>query len=71
MTNWTLRRNSAHEHGHATLKAPQWNMNGLSPVSGVERTIHAVVLPMLLRRVGYGIGQCVEIIVQCHQWQCG
>lgn len=53
VTNWTLRKNGSHEHRHATLKAPQWNMNGLSPVSGVERTVHAVTLPMLLQQAGY------------------
>lgn len=53
VTNWTLRRNSAYEHGHATLKAPPWNMNGLSPVAGVERTVHAVTLPILLQQTGY------------------
>ena len=53
VTNWTLRKNKGHEHGHATLQAPRWNINGLSPVAGVERTVHAVTLPMLLRRAGY------------------
>jgi arylsulfatase A-like enzyme len=53
VTNWTLRKNSAHEHGHATLKAPRWNMNGLSPVAGIEQTVHAVTLPMLLGQAGY------------------
>lgn len=53
VTNWTLRKNSAYEHGHATLKAPRWNINGLSPVAAVERTVHAVTLPMLLEKAGY------------------
>ena len=53
VTNWTLRKNKAHEHGHPKLQAPRWNINGLSPVAGVERTVHAVTLPTLLQRAGY------------------
>jgi arylsulfatase A-like enzyme len=53
VTNWTLRKNKAYEHGHPSLQAPRWNINGLSPIAGVERTVHAVTLPMLLQQAGY------------------
>lgn len=32
---------------------PAWNVNGLSPVAGIERTVHAKTLPMFLRDAGY------------------
>jgi len=53
VTNWTLRKDRGYEHGHSTLQAPRWNINGLSPVARVERTVHAVTLPTLLQRAGY------------------
>ncbi|MHC4581767.1 MAG: sulfatase, partial [Planctomycetota bacterium] len=53
VTNWTLRRNVSPDPAHKTLRMPHWNVNGLSPVHGVERTIHARTLPMFLREAGY------------------
>ena len=32
---------------------PDWNLNGMSPVEGVENTLHATPLPKLLRDCGY------------------
>jgi len=53
VTNWTLRKNVSPDPSHKTLRMPQWNVNGLSPVPGIERTIHARTLPMFLREAGY------------------
>ena len=53
VTNWTLRKNVSPDPSHETLRMPQWNVNGLSPVPGIERTIHARTLPMFLREAGY------------------
>jgi arylsulfatase A-like enzyme len=53
VTNWTLRKNKSPDPRHKTLEMPQWNVNGMSPVPGVERTVHARTLPMLLREAGY------------------
>lgn len=53
VTNWTLRKNAGNDRAHPTLEFPDWNVNGLSPVPGIERTVHAVPLPALLRRAGY------------------
>jgi arylsulfatase A-like enzyme len=53
VTNWTLRRNVSPDPRHKTLEMPQWNVNGLSPVPGIERTVHARTLPMFLREAGY------------------
>ena len=53
VTNWTLRKNVSPDPTHKTLRMPRWNVNGLSPVGGVERTIHARTLPMFLKEAGY------------------
>ncbi len=53
VTNWTLRKNRAPDKKHPVIQAAAWNLNGLSPEAGVDRTVHAVTLPMLLRKAGY------------------
>ena len=53
VTNWTLRRNATNDAKHPTLTFPDWNVNGLSPVAGIERTIHAKALPAYLKDLGY------------------
>jgi arylsulfatase A-like enzyme len=58
VTNWTLRRNTATDEPHPTLVMPEWNVNGLSPVPGVERTVLATPLPALLRSAGYATIHC-------------
>ena len=53
VTNWTLRKNAANDRKHPGLEFPLWNVNGLSPVAGIERTVHAVALPAVVREAGY------------------
>jgi arylsulfatase A-like enzyme len=53
VTNWTLRRNATNDAKHPTLEFPDWNVNGLSPVGGIERSIHAKALPAFLKEAGY------------------
>ncbi len=53
VTNWTLRRNATNDRKHPALEFPRWNVNGLSPVAGVERTVHAKALPAYLGEAGY------------------
>ena len=53
VTNWTLRRNATNDAKHPTLTFPDWNVNGLSPVAGIERTVHAKALPAYLKDTGY------------------
>ena len=53
VTNWTLRRNATNDRRHPSLNFPRWNVNGLSPVAGIERTVHAKALPAYLRAAGY------------------
>jgi len=58
VTNWTLRRNESSDAAHETLLFPDWNVNGLCPVPGVERTALSTPLPDLLRRAGYFTIHC-------------
>lgn len=53
VTNWTLRRNATNDRRHATLAFPDWNVNGISPVPGIERTVHVKALPAFLQEAGY------------------
>lgn len=53
VTNWTLQENAGNDRPHPTLAFPKWNVNGLSPEPGVERTVHAKALPAFLREAGY------------------
>ncbi|MBE9545594.1 MAG: sulfatase, partial [Proteobacteria bacterium] len=53
VTNWTLNPNASPDWKHPTLTPPAWNVNGLSPVANIKRTIHAKTLPMYLQEAGY------------------
>jgi arylsulfatase A-like enzyme/lysophospholipase L1-like esterase len=53
VTNWTLRKNASNDRPHKTLAFPKWNVNGLSPEPGIERTVHAKALPAFLREASY------------------
>ncbi|MFT4637320.1 MAG: arylsulfatase A-like enzyme/glycerophosphoryl diester phosphodiesterase [Verrucomicrobiales bacterium] len=53
VTNWTLHKDATNDRNHPTLAFPKWNVNGLSPIKGIERTIHAKALPAFLREAGY------------------
>ena len=53
VTNWTLKKNASNDRRHATLDFPEWNVNGLSPDPGIERTVHAKALPAFLQDAGY------------------
>ena len=53
VTNWTLKKNASNDRHHSRLRFPGWNVNGLSPVAGIERTVHAKPLPSFLRGAGY------------------
>lgn len=53
VTNWILRVDPGTDKPHPTLNLPPWNTGGLSPVSGVPRTVHATPLAAVLRDAGY------------------
>ncbi|HUT32951.1 MAG TPA: sulfatase [Planctomycetota bacterium] len=53
VTNWTLHHKKGPDAKHPTLAFPAWNTGGLCMQPGVERTVHAVTFPSLLREAGY------------------
>lgn len=53
VTNWTLRKDVQPVADDDKLEQPDWNVNGLSPVAGINQTIHATPLPQLLHDAGY------------------
>ncbi|MFV0553332.1 MAG: sulfatase [Mangrovibacterium sp.] len=54
ITNWTSPlKNRNTDARDEELGASNWNMNGLSPVAGIEKTVHATTFPQLLKDAGY------------------
>lgn len=53
VTNWTLQQNKAPDTPDSLLLAPDWNLNGISPVAGIPHTYYAKPLPEILRGLGY------------------
>lgn len=58
VTNWTLHRNQTVDSPHPLLEYPQWNVNGVSPVQGIERTAYALPLSQVLKNNGYFTVHC-------------
>lgn len=54
VTNWTTPwKNQNSDSPDEQLAFANWNINGLSPVKEVERTVHATPLPQILKDNGY------------------
>lgn len=53
VTNWTLRKDQTVDVSDAQLQPPVWNVNGMSPVAGINNTVFATPLPQLLQNAGY------------------
>jgi len=55
VTNWTLQRDAIHpmEKNDDALIFPEWNVNGMTPVEGNPKAVHAMPLPQALHDVGY------------------
>jgi arylsulfatase A-like enzyme len=58
VTNWTLRKDCEPDNDHPVVQAARWNLNGLSPVSGIDRTVTATTLPSVLKTAGYRSIHC-------------
>ncbi|MCK4346473.1 MAG: sulfatase [Bacteroidales bacterium] len=58
VTNWTLRKDTSTDRSHEILELPEWNVNGMSPVPGIERTVYATPLPKILQDAGYFTIHC-------------
>ena len=69
ITNWTstmrdtpsdatggavpMMQSGANHDKSSRFVRPEWNINGMSPVEGVENTLYATPLPQLLKEAGY------------------
>ena len=69
ITNWTstmrdtpsdatggavaMMQSGANHDNTTRFVRPEWNINGMSPVEGVENTLYATPLPQLLKEAGY------------------
>ena len=69
ITNWTstvrdtpsdatggavaMMQSGANADNSSRFIRPEWNLNGMSPVEGVENTLYATPLPQILKEAGY------------------
>lgn len=54
ITNWTSPwKNNNTDSKDDQLSPSDWNVNGLSPIPGVEKTYYATPFPILLKEAGY------------------
>lgn len=53
VTNWTLHRNRTTDLPNDTVDLPEWNLNGIQPVEGVERSFVARSYVQGLHNAGY------------------
>jgi arylsulfatase A-like enzyme len=53
VTNWTLEKNQKSDGVSKSLEPSAWNMNGLSPLPDIEKTVYASPLPAILKANGY------------------
>lgn len=69
ITNWTstmrdtpsdatggavaMMQSGANHDKSSRFVRPEWNLNGMSPIEGVENTLYATPLPQLLKEAGY------------------
>ncbi len=58
VTNWTMYKNKAVDPKDGVLKEPDWNVNGLSPIKGIPRTVYATSLFEVLKEHGYFTIHC-------------
>jgi len=54
VTNWTHPlKNTVADAKNPPYDYADWNINGFSPIAGIEKTVHATALPQLLKAAGY------------------
>lgn len=53
VTNWTLRKDQMPDPENLILEWPEWSMNGIAAVPGIEHTTYVTPLPQILRENGY------------------
>lgn len=58
VTNWTLNQNQSTDAQAPGVTLPQWNVNGIQPVGGIERSTEATTFVKLLKESGYHTIHC-------------
>ncbi len=58
VTNWTLNYNTGTDGSDPAITLPQWNVNGIQPVDGIERSTYATSFVKLLKENGYHTIHC-------------
>ena len=54
ITNWTnVKKNTPTDYPDSVLIPPVWNHNGLATAQGINNTVTATPLPLLLKQAGY------------------
>ena len=58
VTNWTLHKNKSTDSPSDILKFPEWNVNGICQVPGIENTYQATSFVQILKDNGYHTIHC-------------
>lgn len=59
VTHWTSPdKNINTDYADSTLNSVAWNINGLSPLPNIDRTVYATPLPALLNKTNYYTIHC-------------
>ena len=54
VTNWTSPYKDTYSDAKDSLyDPPDWNVNGFTPVAGIDKAVHATAFPQLLKEAGY------------------
>lgn len=58
VTNWTYPKNATTDRKSEVLQLPEWNMNGICQVPGIEHTCQVTSLAQVLKDYGYHTIHC-------------
>ncbi|WP_298613350.1 sulfatase [uncultured Odoribacter sp.] len=58
VTNWTYPKNETTDRKSGVLQLPEWNMNGICQVAGIEHTCQVTSLAQVLKDNGYHTIHC-------------
>lgn len=58
VTNWTYPKNETTDRKSGVLQLPEWNMNGICQVAGIEHTCQVTSLAQILKGNGYHTIHC-------------
>ena len=58
VTNWTLHRNVKVDEANPDMDMPDWNVNGIQPVEGIELAFPTTSLAQILKDNGYHTIHC-------------